>query len=151
VPLKGDVVEVGQALRQRVLRELLALLDDVLLLVPVPLAVDLSEVLDDERVDADAGLLVTEYADAFSMDPEVPLLALLVLKVFDRVEDNAKDLLVLRSVLLAEDRVAEVRVDDVPQRALDVVAELALLLDREVEFLRDEHLPVDVPAVDDDV
>lgn len=151
MPLKGDVVEVGQALRQRVLRELLALLDDVLLLVPVPLAVDLSEVLDDERVDADAVLLVTEYADAFSVDPEMSFLALLVLKVFDRVQDDAEDLLVLRSVLLAEDRVAEVRVDDVAQRALDVVAELALLLDREVEFLRDEHLPVDVPAVDDDV
>lgn len=45
VALEGNVVEVGQVFWQ--LLRILSLLDDVLLLVPVPWPVDLSEVLDD--------------------------------------------------------------------------------------------------------
>lgn len=50
--LKSDVVEIRQIKRKSL--GVLALLDDVLLLKPVPWPVNLTEVLDDQRVSLDS-------------------------------------------------------------------------------------------------
>lgn len=69
VTLKSDVVEVRQVFRQFL--AILALLDHVLLLVPVPRTVDLAEVLDDKSVARQAFLAVAEDADTLRVHLKV--------------------------------------------------------------------------------
>ena len=63
VTLESDIVEVRQIKRQKL--GILALLDDILLFKPVPWPVNLSEVLDDQRVGLDPRFPFTENTQTF--------------------------------------------------------------------------------------
>ena len=68
---EGDVVELGKLFRQ--LSFHLALLDDILLLKPVPLSVYLSEVLHHQLISLKSFLLLTKDTQCLRVDPEVEL------------------------------------------------------------------------------
>lgn len=67
--LIGDIIEIRQILAQIAL--VLALLQYVLPLVPVPGLVDLTEVLNDQIVALDALFSLTENSKTFRMHPKV--------------------------------------------------------------------------------
>mmetsp|Transcript_31136 Transcript_31136/g.30590 ORF Transcript_31136/g.30590 Transcript_31136/m.30590 type:complete len:218 (-) Transcript_31136:1734-2387(-) len=84
VPLIGYIVEFRELFREDLL--VLALLQHILLLIPIPWRINLSKVLNDQIVCLDSFFAFAEDSQSFGMDSEVRIY--LVLEVVDAINDQ---------------------------------------------------------------